>query len=60
MKKSEKKKFGDNRVDFVNINHPSFKAENYHGITWREAMDNIHVITPDQEVNLFVLFKVLM
>merc|ERR1719336_217664 len=50
LKRTEKKKFGDNRVDFVNINHPSFKAEDHNGITFQEAMDNLHVITSDNKI----------
>lgn len=40
-------------MDFVDITEDSFKAEDYLGITYEEAMGSMHVIGENNKVNMF-------
>ena len=44
-------------MDFVDITEDSFKAEDYLGITYEEAMGNMHVIGENNKV---ITFKIVI
>ena len=46
-------------MDFVDITEDSFKAEDYLGITYEEAMDSMHVIGENNKVHV-IMFKIVI
>ena len=59
LKKTDVKKHGENTVEFVNIAYPGYRPEDHCGITYKEAMENIHVITAEDKVSHFLFISIL-